>query len=902
MLHEGSGSAAINAFVEIVFDNSDHRFSLENSDEVVLRRTIGLKKDEFFLQRKRATKNEVQSLLEGAGFSKSNPYFIVQQGKVQDLCTMSDSERLLLLKEVAGTTVYDDKKAESMAKMEENKDSVAKIQEILSGIEERIEELESEKEELTNYQKFDRQRKALEYTLYDKELRKARNILDALEYERQEHVEHLSKLSEQARETHEAIRNVEGEMNSKVNALRRNRNALQSLEEDGKNSVTHCTKLELECKELEEAVRSGEEQYKANQKELQVVEKEIAEANRKIALVEPEYEQAVAALQQMTDRRDQAKSQMEALYDKQGRGRQFASAEERDEHLKENIADLEQACAEKENTLIEQRDSRLANLRRSIQTETKEIQEQTQRLQQKSNTLQGMSKEIEEKKRERLEAYDTRKEDWRKTEELREQVREARDNYSRASAEMRKVMPRNTAMGLEALKTIVEQERLTPDQYFGTVMENFELKNERFQTAVEVAAQNSLFHVIVDTDDTAAKLMHRLESGKLGRVTFLPLDKLRVDQGTTSELPDSPDIRSMIDLCIKFDGKVERAMRHVFSKKLVARTAELAAEWSTRLGMDAITLDGDLCSRKGSLTGGYIDTNKSRLRAHAKKEETQKALRRLEREHRHMTQKSHQIDQSVTNLMAELQRLEARHAEITHKATEDETELERVQSRLENHKKQAEELEKTSIPALERAVAALKADIGRLKDELGTELTQTLSEKDQKLMDELKKVQTDLVTEIEAQNEKVSRVGVERQKLRSLLDDNLLKRRQELTEGISVLDEGEGGKLTSVSAGRRSSIMRLSSKAVQAQRKEDLQDRRRQLDDAIRIRADVEGRIEACRQAEEQIRSELYASKNELEQLKSQDMKNAKALEEAQEKSERFFNKVRVLQSIKSVN
>ena len=70
--------------------------------EVVLRRTIGHKKDEFFLHRKRAAKNEIRSLLEGAGFSKSNPYFIVQQGKVNVLCTMSDTARLRLLKEVTG--------------------------------------------------------------------------------------------------------------------------------------------------------------------------------------------------------------------------------------------------------------------------------------------------------------------------------------------------------------------------------------------------------------------------------------------------------------------------------------------------------------------------------------------------------------------------------------------------------------------------------------------------------------------------------------------------------------------------------------------------------------------------------------------------------------------------------
>ena len=101
------------AYVEIVFDNSDGRLPIE-SDEVVLRRTVGHKKDEFFINRKRVQKTEVLSLLESAGFSKSNPYYIVQQGKVANLCVMKDKDRLNLLKEVAGTTVYEERRTESL--------------------------------------------------------------------------------------------------------------------------------------------------------------------------------------------------------------------------------------------------------------------------------------------------------------------------------------------------------------------------------------------------------------------------------------------------------------------------------------------------------------------------------------------------------------------------------------------------------------------------------------------------------------------------------------------------------------------------------------------------------------------------------------------------------------------
>lgn len=82
LLHEGvSVATTLSAYVEIVFDNSDGRFPT-GKDEVVLRRTIGLKKDEYSLDKKSVQKADVMNLLESAGFSKSNPYYIVPQGRV----------------------------------------------------------------------------------------------------------------------------------------------------------------------------------------------------------------------------------------------------------------------------------------------------------------------------------------------------------------------------------------------------------------------------------------------------------------------------------------------------------------------------------------------------------------------------------------------------------------------------------------------------------------------------------------------------------------------------------------------------------------------------------------------------------------------------------------------------
>jgi len=879
LLHEGAGSAAVNAFVEVVFDNSDNRFSLENSDEVVLRRTIGPKKDEFFLQRKRATKAEISSLLEGAGFSKSNPYFMIQQGKIQDICTMRDTERLALLKQVAGTTVYDEKKQESLTKMEENLASIEKIGTILDDIESRLQELHGEKEELTNYQKLDRKRRAMEFTLYDKELRRARKYLDEMEHERVEHVENVSKLHEQAKETHVAIRNVEAVMKTKVNALKRNKKALQELEVDKTNAVKLHTKLKLQCEELQESIRTGEHQQKSNQKELKTIQAEIVKARAQLTeKIQPQYEEVTKLLQKLTHDMDLNKRQAEGLHAKQGRGSHFSTKEERDAYLQTNIQEYKDLKAEKESALTDLRQS-LSNLRRSVSQETKEVTKQERELEVEKGHLQNFTKMLDSKKRERLQVNENRTEQWRTTEELQEQVREAKEAYNRAQADARKVMPRATAFGLDALPDIVRQEGFeTGKHYFGMLMDNIQLKDPKYQTAVEVAAQNALFHVIVDTDATAARLMKRLEDGKLGRVTFLPLNRLRVED---VQYPRNVnDVKPMLEMCLEYDAKVESAIHHVFNKKLIAKSIDIATEWSSRLGMDVITLDGDLSGRKGALTGGYVDSTKSRLNAHQMQKKAQETLTEAVKEYRKSEQDAQRVEQKVADFQDEMQRLEVKSKGFQRKIEELERLLANKGTHIETSKKHLEK-DESKIAPLELEIESISADIKRLEEEMKTELTSTLSADEKQLIASLKEAEKKLSRDVDVQTQKLSAIGIERQRLQSLLEDNLLKRQQEL-QGLFIADEDE-----EVDAGARDTFA-----AKVAQQKDELEQKLLECEEADRLLRDVEQRLAEARNSAEGFRAELIKTKNELEKLKSNDSKNKKLLEEAQDNSDRLLTKV----------
>ena len=133
--------------------------------------------------------------------------------------------------------------------------------------------------------------------------------------------------------------------------------------------------------------------------------------------------------------------------------------------------------------------------------------------------------------------------------EIADRVGDAKEASRKALYNMRKSMPRATSQGLDALKQIVTSKGLAVrKEYFGLVMENFKLTDDKYRTAVEVAAQNSLFHVIVDADSTAARLMKRLEGGRLGHFTFMSLNQLRGDD-MGARPPDSTDVAPLMEQC-----------------------------------------------------------------------------------------------------------------------------------------------------------------------------------------------------------------------------------------------------------------------------------------------------------------------------------------------------------------
>src|SRR5271163_2769560 len=271
---EGAGSAVMSAYVEIIFDNSDDRFPT-GKDELILRRTIGLKKDEYSLDRKNATKSDVMNLLESAGFSRSNPYYIVPQGRVTTLTNMKDPERLLLLKEVAGTQVYEARRAESLKIMNETNNKRAKIDELLEYINERLGELEEEKDELKSFQEKDREKRCLEYALYSREQQEITVALENIEDQRQTGVEGADENREKFMEGERVMAVVDAqiaELKQQMEFLGLDK---KQLEDERRTAAKGRAQVELSVKALSDGQAAAQQAKARHDTELQRVENAI---------------------------------------------------------------------------------------------------------------------------------------------------------------------------------------------------------------------------------------------------------------------------------------------------------------------------------------------------------------------------------------------------------------------------------------------------------------------------------------------------------------------------------------------------------------------------------------------------------------------------------------------------
>ena len=656
LLHEGSGAAVMSAYVEIIFDNSDERFPT-GKDEVIIRRTIGRKKDEYSLDRKSASKADVMNLLESAGFSRSNPYYIVPQGRVTTLTNMKDAERLNLLKEVAGTQVYEQRRAESLKIMEDTESKREKIDELLKYIEERLEELEEEKEELRGFQEKDRERRCLEYRIYQREQDEINYALDNIEKSKHNGVMESERNMEGFQKRESQIRQLEESLTKTKQRLNLARVDKRQLEDERKEHVRERAQIELDLKTLnadEEHLKEARQRYKA---ELHNLTRAIQEKQQELEKITPDYNAKKEEELKLRQQLDEAEATRQRLYAKQGRNAQFRSKKERDDWLKKEIKEIS-ATVTKRQAVRAELDKEVKELTQELEQTETDISFLRDKLDNRGGAQESMLDEVSKFKDERNKLYDERKQLWREDSRLSSLIDSSRAELERAEKVLSHSMDHATSRGLAAIRRYKERRNL--EGVYGTLAELMEVP-ERYRTAVEVTAGTSLFHLVVDNDATATKVLEMLQRDKAGRITFMPLNRLHPRLGDFPQ--DTNDAIPMLRN-IDFDPRYKKAFEQVFGKTILCPDLNTAAQYARSHGLSAITLEGDRGDKRGALTGGYYDPRRSRLEAVANAKKWRETYNSQRTELDKVKQEIEKKDQMVTMAVSELQKAEAKRAHL----------------------------------------------------------------------------------------------------------------------------------------------------------------------------------------------------------------------------------------------
>jgi structural maintenance of chromosome 3 (chondroitin sulfate proteoglycan 6) len=397
----------MSAYVEIIFDNSDDRFPT-GKPELVLRRTIGLKKDEYSLDRKNATKSDVMNLLESAGFSRSNPYYIVPQGRVTTLTNMKDSERLNLLKEVAGTQVYEARRTESLKIMNETNNKRSKIDELLDYINERLGELEEEKNELRSFQEKDREERCLKYTIYHREQDEVNAALAQLQEQREARVDQTDENREKFMQGEKDL----AQTNKEIAELRQQMEFLKvdkkQLDDERRDAARARAQVELQVKGLTDGQAAAQQSKARHDEALRTLQQTIQEREKELNQLLPQFNGQKKQEETAKGQLEDAEAARQRLYAKQGRNSRFKNQDQRDAWLRKEIADGYTSLGQVKAVRI-QTDEDINDLGEDIEKVESEVGQLREQLDGRGDAAQTIDQEVQKAGEERDGLMDQRK-------------------------------------------------------------------------------------------------------------------------------------------------------------------------------------------------------------------------------------------------------------------------------------------------------------------------------------------------------------------------------------------------------------------------------------------------------------------------------------------------------------
>ncbi len=500
-----SGSKSRNpmnvANVTLVFDNSDKHIPLDFNEVSIKRKMYRDGTNEYYINGERCRLKDVVNILLDTGVSKES-FNIISQGKIEEIISSKPSDRRIFFEEAAGVLKYKKRKEDALRKLERTHNNMERVNDIIREVEMQVEPLKDQRD------------KALEYMKYKEELQ---NIEVALI------TSDITNINYKYQQSKKRI----DELNNEMLSLSSGSNKNEAIIEEEK-------------------------------KELQKIDNEIANLQKKLLDLTTQVEQINSQKQIILERKKYEVSDIK-LHEN------LVNLKEEELKLKNNIAKIENEMNLKE-------------------VELENIIESYNKLEIEINNNKNNKRELEIKLANKLREKQF-------IQNRIEYLKDSIDNNSTLPTSVVNILNNPKLRGIHnALGNLIE----VPEEYSIAIT-----------TALGVAMSN----IITDNEVCAKEAIEFLKQNKLGRATFLPLNIIKpryIDEAILNELRSIDGFIDVAAKLVNYDSKYQNIIYNKLGNVIVAKNIDVANIISRKVNYSyyVVTLEGELLNIGGSITGG----------------------------------------------------------------------------------------------------------------------------------------------------------------------------------------------------------------------------------------------------------------------------------------------------------
>jgi chromosome segregation protein len=646
------GVAAKTGEVSIYFDNTRKIFPSEENEIKITRIVKQNGQSTYKINDKKRTRQQILDMMSVAAIDPEG-YNIILQGDINKFVEMSANERRLIVEEIAGISIYEEKKKKALNELEKVENKLNEADIILAERKTYLKELKQERDHALKYKNMSdniKQNKAtylhIQITKKESEQRKLESEIDL------------------CKKKIEKIQNEIKGMKEKISEKRKETDKItKHIEQEGE-------KEQLDMQKKIEELRVDIETNKTR----------IGTCENEIVKIDSRKNQLQKDLSEITEKIDSMISEISKLEkEKDSKNKDIKQVEEsiskfKKKHKVDNLEEIEKDISEVEKQ-EEEGQKEIQKLREKQQ----ELLREKDKIEYQIQSMEAAVKkvlDVEKENKEEMKKLDNKKTSFRKkTLELNKllnedsslaaQVSKVKDNLFSAKQELEKLNVKNIgakerAAGSLAVKKIIEQKNNIKGIH-GTVASLGHVSS-KYSNALEVAAGSRIQSIVVEDDKVAETCIKFLKNKKLGVANFLPLNKIKGVEAKddVKKALSSNGVHNLAINLVSFDRKFRKAFSYVFGNTVVVDNITVAR----RIGIGSyrmVTLEGDLMEKSGSMRGGYRKKSGVSFQEEDFSKDIQdyeKKVNELQQSFNVITKRRDEVEETITKLRNEKAELE----------------------------------------------------------------------------------------------------------------------------------------------------------------------------------------------------------------------------------------------------